>query len=53
MLDMKRQNNGEAGTVMKNIMGFVNESPLDQNFLRKDPDNSMPSNSSPNNLYDF
>ena len=34
-----------AEPVFKNIMGFNNESPLDQNFLTKDNENSMPSNS--------
>ena len=53
LAELRRQDTGDAmaAPVMRNIMGFTNESPLDQNFLRKDKDNSLPSNSPLN--YDF
>ena len=54
LADLKRQDTADllgGGPVMKNIMGFTNESPLDQNFLRKDKGDSLPSNSPLN--YDF
>ena len=55
LADLRRQDTGDilpAGPVMKNIMGFTNESPLDQNpFLGKDKDSSLPSNSPMNYGY--
>ena len=54
LAEIKRQTSNEMeppDPILKNIMGFTNESPLDQNFLKKEKDDSLPSNSPLN--YDF
>ena len=49
VLDRKNPSELNDEPIMKNFMGFVNESPLEQNFLgQKDKDSSLPSHSSMN-----